>query len=61
MNLKLYLPPKNNVGRKHKKQFRRQPGSSKAYQDAIVFDAFEFWGRDISAEREKFYLDKIKN
>lgn len=43
-----------------KKQFRRAFGQPKGYQEAIVLDAFEFWGKDISREREKFYLNNIK-
>ncbi len=45
--------------RSQKKEYRRTPGAPKGHQDPIVLDAFEFWGKDISREREKIILDEL--
>ena len=45
--------------RHQKKQFRRNCGAPKGYNNAIVLDAFEFWGRDIGEERYQFYKNSV--
>ena len=43
-----------------RKQFRREKGAAKGYQAPIILDAFEFWGKDISDKRVKFYEGMLK-
>ena len=42
--------------KRHQKQFRRDPGAPKGYNKSIIEDAFTFAGKDVSPQREKFYL-----
>ena len=45
-----------DIIKRHQKQFRRDPGSPKGYNKSIIEDAFMFSGKDVSPQREKFYL-----
>ena len=51
----LHLPKKTNTAEKPW-QNERGMGMAKGYKSASIMDSFAFYGRDISAERYKFYM-----
>ena len=44
------------IARNYLKSFRRDPGAPNGYKKSIIEDAFTFYGKDISEDREQFYL-----